>query len=278
MCTLDWCQDGRVVDRLTVCLNGGRTRRAYPTIPVTPAELAEAAVRAVEAGADAIHLHPRDTNGDESLEARDVGAAVAAVRRACGAVPIGVSTGLWIAYDDPVARYAAVAGWADLSGPARPDSASVNVSEPGFADLVELLRGNGIAAEPGVWSVEDADALARIPSVDGWSRVLVEVLDGPPTETADEVLHRLDWHGITGPRLLHGEEATCWPLVAYAGWLDLPTRIGLEDTTVGPDGEAVPDNAALVRLALAIWTSHRAGERPYGQAESDEDDERGGTG
>jgi uncharacterized protein (DUF849 family) len=30
----------------------------------------------------------------------------------------------------------------------------------------------------------------------------------------------------------------------------LPTRVGLEDTTAGPDGEPVIGNAELVRLAL----------------------------
>jgi uncharacterized protein (DUF849 family) len=43
--------------------------------------------------------------------------------------------------------------------------------------------------------------------------------------------------------------------VAYAGRRGLPTRIGLEDTLVDPDGSAATDNADLVRLALRRWTS-----------------------
>jgi uncharacterized protein (DUF849 family) len=40
--------------------------------------------------------------------------------------------------------------------------------------------------------------------------------------------------------------------------LGLPTRIGLEDTMVGPDGSTIDDNAELVRLARQIWTASRA--------------------
>jgi uncharacterized protein (DUF849 family) len=36
--------------------------------------------------------------------------------------------------------------------------------------------------------------------------------------------------------------------------LGLPTRIGLEDTLVLPDGAPAPENAALVRVASALWT------------------------
>ena len=75
---------------------------------------------------------------------------------------------------------------------------------------------------------------------------------------ADEVLHRLDELSPTAPRLLHGEGPACWPLIAHAGTLGLPTRIGLEDTIVGPDGSAVRGNAELVRLALQTWRASTA--------------------
>jgi hypothetical protein len=69
---------------------------------------------------------------------------------------------------------------------------------------------------------------------------------------ADAILARLDAAGVRAPRLLHGEEEACWPLVAHAGRLGLPTRIGLEDTLVAPDGFPAADNAALVRAALTL--------------------------
>jgi beta-keto acid cleavage enzyme len=74
------------------------------------------------------------------------------------------------------------------------------------------------------------------------------------TGRADEILAVLKSAGVTAPVLLHGEEASCWPLVTHAGLLGLATRIGLEDVLAGPRGQPVTGNAELVRLALVEWT------------------------
>ncbi|UWZ59489.1 3-keto-5-aminohexanoate cleavage protein [Dactylosporangium aurantiacum] len=242
--------------RIKVALNGGRHPGAHPALPCTPAELAVAAREAVAAGAEAVHLHPRDTGGRESLHAADVGAAVAAVRDACPATPVGVTTGLWITDGDAAARQRAVAGWAQLPPARRPDFASANVAEPGFTDLVATLRDLGVAVEAGVWSVQDATALSTastVNGIDGVPRVLIEIMS-PQTDPM-AVLARLDELGVPGERLLHGEDELCWPMVALAGRLGLPTRIGLEDTLTAPDGAPVTGNAELVRHALSVWAA-----------------------
>jgi uncharacterized protein (DUF849 family) len=255
------------IKRIKVCLNGKRSRDEHPAVPVTPAELAREAAAAVAAGAEAVHLHARGADGAESLRAADVGAAVTAVRQACPATPIGVSTGVWITGGDPVARERAVAGWAALAGPARPDFASLNVCEAGWADVARLLAASGIAVEAGVWSVADVHALAAGAAQasllrDGNGRprpllrIMVEVIGEPADRAvavADEIFRSLDASELSAvPRLLHGEKAGCWPLVAHAGQLGVPTRIGLEDCAVGPDGDPVSGNAELVHLALAM--------------------------
>jgi uncharacterized protein (DUF849 family) len=116
---------------IKACLNGKRSQAEFPAVPVTPGELARDAAAAVAAGAEAIHLHARGGDSAESVQAADIGAAVTAVRGACPGVPVGVSTGLWITRGDTAARQAAVADWASLTAGARPDFASVNVSEDG---------------------------------------------------------------------------------------------------------------------------------------------------
>lgn len=246
------------IERIKVCLNGGRGRGEHPAVPLAPAELARAAAGAVAAGAEAVHLHPRSLSGAESLAAADVGAAVSAVRQACPGTPVGVSTGLWITGEDVAARRSAVAGWAGLAAAERPDFASVNVSEPGMAGVLEALAAAGIAAEAGVWSAADAAAVASASPAGGWLRILVEIIDVPAAgavAAAHEILRELHRSGVTVPRLLHGEQEACWPLVRHAGRLRLPTRIGLEDTATGPDGQQVSGNAELVGLALAEWTA-----------------------
>jgi len=62
---------------IKACMNGGRTRDEHPSVPQTSAELAAEAAAAVRAGAGAVHLHPRDPSGAETLDAEAVLAAVA---------------------------------------------------------------------------------------------------------------------------------------------------------------------------------------------------------
>ena len=117
-----------------------------------------------------------------------------------------------------------------------------------------------------MWSVADARALAAFRPGDRLARILVEISGGPAEtaiDRADQVLAELDRTGAPEPVLLHGDEDACWPLVAHAGALGLPSRIGLEDTLAGPYGEAVTGNAELVRLGLAAWRS--AVPRPPGR-------------
>ena len=248
------------ITTLEACLNGKRSQAEFRAVPVTPDELARDAAASVAAGAEAIHLHARARDGAESVRADDVGAAVAAVRVVCPGTPVGVSTGLWITRGDVAARQAAVSEWAGLPGGARPDFASVNVSEDGWAGVVRALGAAGIAVEAGVWSVADVQVLARAFEEDRLPqpplRILVEV-SGEPADAAPRVagkmLRALDDSALRGlPRLLHGEGKGCWPLVAQAAREGLPTRIGLEDTTAGPDGEPVSGNAELVCYALDV--------------------------
>ena len=56
------------------------------------------------------------------------------------------------------------------------------------------------------------------------------------------------------PRLLHGVDATAWPLLREAARRGYDARIGLEDTLRLPGGEPPGDNLDLVKAARA-WIS-----------------------
>jgi uncharacterized protein (DUF849 family) len=244
------------IARIKVCLNGQRSAAEHPAVPVTPGQLGDAAAAAVAAGAEAVHVHPRDPAGEQSLRAEDVGAAVAAIRAACPATPVGVTTGLWAAADSRARQYQ-VAAWAELDDRRRPDFASVNLSEEGWKQLTETLAAAGIRPEAGIWSVDDADALAGYQPRGAWLRILVEVMGVPGAQAApaaDLILARLGQAAPDLPVVVHGEDEGCWPLIAHAGRLGLPVRIGLEDVLTGPAGQLVADNAELVRLALGVWS------------------------
>jgi uncharacterized protein (DUF849 family) len=116
-----------------------------------------------------------------------------------------------------------------------------------------------------VWTPAAAEALVAAGLADRCLRVLIEPMDDDTeaaARTAVEIEAVLDAAGCTRPRLLHGTDATTWPLLERAARLGHQARIGLEDTLHLPDGAPPRDNAALVRLALArLGAERRDGER-----------------
>ncbi|WP_030674298.1 3-keto-5-aminohexanoate cleavage protein [Streptomyces sp. NRRL B-1347] len=235
---------------LQVCLNGARTRAECRSLPVSPNDLASAAARAVVAGADDLHLHPKDDEGRDSLEAHAVARAVAAVRRGVPpGVRIGVTTGAW-AVPDPEQRAALVRSWSVL-----PDHASVNWHEEGAEQVAEALLDRGVGVEAGIYSGTDAARrFSASPFPDRVLRVLAEVTDVNAATAGETALTLVEELGpaLPAPVLLHGEDGGAWPVLRVAARLGLDARFGLEDVLVLPDGSAAPDNAALVRAALTL--------------------------
>jgi uncharacterized protein (DUF849 family) len=179
---------------------------------------------------------------------------VEALRRACPGVPVGVSTGAWIQPDAEVRR-AHVAGWAALSADARPDFASVNLSEPGWEAIADALLDAGIGVEAGVGFPEDVPRLMAWPRASRCLRVLVETQSSRPETACGEARTLVDLLGATGleqPLLVHGSEGGAWAVLEWAARHGFDTRVGLEDTLVLPDGGRAESNAALVRAALRV--------------------------
>jgi uncharacterized protein (DUF849 family) len=228
------------------CINGARTPDAHPNLPVTPDQLAAAAVAAHGAGAQAVHMHPKTPDGKDSLEPIVVDAAVTAVRHALPGLPLGVTTGFW-ALPNADARRRAVEGWSVL-----PDFASLNWHEPGSPELAEVLLGKGLGVEVGIFHAEAAESWARSEIAKHCMRVMIELQADADTALADELLSQVIAAGSPAPVLLHGLDESCWPLLEHAGVRGVQTRIGMEDTLKLPDGSTAPDNAALVSAAVAL--------------------------
>jgi uncharacterized protein (DUF849 family) len=232
---------------LQAALNGDRTKGEHAAVPASVEDLARDAVACVAAGARAIHLHPRDPEGRQTLEAGVVDEVVREVRGACG-VPVGVTTSAEIE-PDPERRIALVRSWR------APDYTSVNLSETGANELMEALIEAGVGIEAGVWTVEDAELLGASGLGGRVTRVLVEPVE---VRVADAVglvedIHRaLDGLGIAVPRLQHGDGEASWVLLEDAVRRGLDTRIGLEDTLHGPGGKRTTGNEALVRAAREL--------------------------
>lgn len=228
------------------CINGARTPDQHPGLPVTPAQLAAAAVQAHRAGAQAVHMHPKTADGRDSLEPDVVAAAVAAVREAAPGLPLGVTTGFW-ALPDADARRRAVEGWTVL-----PDFASLNWHEPGSPELGEVLLSKGLGVEIGIFDAAAAADWAGSSMAQHCMRVMIELQGHHDVAVADEILAMVIAAGSPAPVLLHGLDESCWPLLEHAGVCGVQTRIGLEDTLTLPDGSPAPDNGALVAAALQL--------------------------
>jgi uncharacterized protein (DUF849 family) len=229
---------------LKACLNGGLRRDQHPAVPVTPAELAADAARCRAAGASAVHVHPRGGDGRETLDADAIGAALTAIREACPGLQVGVSTGEWIE-PDPAARVAAIRSWTSL-----PDFASVNAHEQGADAVAAALHERGVAVEAGLWTPNAVSAYLgwRVPCL----RLLLETMETDPAEAIANARRMLAMlPGAHPPVLLHGEGPPAWPVLSEAVARSLDTRVGLEDTQTLPDGSPAPDNASLLRAAIA---------------------------
>jgi uncharacterized protein (DUF849 family) len=230
------------------CINGARTPDQHPDLPVTPEQLAAAALAAHRAGAKAVHMHPKTADGKDSLYDAEVSAAVAAVRAAVPGLPLGVTTGFW-ALPDADARRRAVEGWTVL-----PDFASLNWHEPGSPELAEVLLSKGLGVEVGLFHAEAAASWAESEMAKHCMRVMIELQADEDVAVADDMLSRVLAAGSPAPVLLHGLDESCWPLLKHAGVRGVQTRIGMEDTLKLPDGSTAPDNAALVSAAINLLT------------------------
>ncbi len=184
---------------IQACPNGARRPGDHPALPCSPEDVARDAAAVVGAGAGALHLHPKDDAGADSLHPADVAAVVTAVRDAVPGVPVGVTTGAW-ALPDPAQRVAAVRAWTVL-----PDFASVNWHEDGADDVAAALLDRGVQVEAGLWHLEGVAAWQASSHRDRCLRVLLELPDGSPAP-GNAALVRAAAALVAAVRTAHGAD------------------------------------------------------------------------
>ena len=232
----DWLFSRRSPDEhgammLQACLNGNRTKTFNAHVPCTADELARDALEVIKAGADELHVHPRDADGVETLEAVHVTAALVAIRAAMPAVAIGLSTH-WAIPPGGVARQRRIGAWTAL-----PDYVSVNLAED---DAPEVIA--------------DAQRFLVLENAKRCLRVLIEIDEQDEregTRVANAIIDVLGSSSVTLPKLLHGYEQTKWPLFRYAIALGLDSRIGFEDGGALPTGATAQNKPMLLEKSMA---------------------------
>jgi uncharacterized protein (DUF849 family) len=241
-------------------LNGTRRPGDHPALPLSPWALAQDARAVYELGVRSVHVHPRCGEGAETIAPHHVGDVVAAIRAEVPNMEIGVPTCRWV-QPCPHQRMDTVAAWGML-GQAKPDVVAVNVHEDGWKELCRLACELGIGLELGVWTPGDAIQLRQAGLPLGVVRVVVEPTAGSPqvaVHEAAKVIKTLGPLVDRVPVLVHGEDASAWPVLEYAVGQGYHARIGLEDVLTNPDGTVSAGNADLVRHAKLI--SARGGPR-----------------
>jgi uncharacterized protein (DUF849 family) len=149
---------------------------------------------------------------------------------------------------DVVERFEQVKAWEVL-----PDFASVNFSEAGAIELAELLLSRNVGVEAGLSDAASAELLVNSGLATQCFRVLIEPQEQRmevALQTVRAIEKVLDSGPVNSPLLLHGTEATVWPMMDEAIACGYDVRVGLEDTLVMPDGRTAPGNAELVMEAV----------------------------
>lgn len=235
---------------LKAALNGSRTPKEHTSIPTSPEQIANDVQIAASLGAGAIHIHPRNKDGFESLEWPDIETALHAVHKHSSTIPVGVSTGQWIV-PDFAARLQLISRWKNVV-----DFASVNFHEEGAAEIAGKLLELGIGVEAGLFHARAGEMLVQSGFAEKCIRILFEPIDRTVNEalqTLNDMEKVLGLHNVqNGSRLLHGYDSTAWPLLKEARKRGYDARIGFEDILTLPDGKEAKSNGELIAAAQQL--------------------------
>lgn len=237
---------------LQVTPNGPYGKDTHHTMPVSLQELLAELRACVAAGANGVHLHPRDASGAETLDPAVVNETCRRVRELDPSLEIGLTTGAWIE-PDLATRVAMIREWEGV------DCATVNLCEHGFETVMAAMLDTGIGIDVGLWAPVELNRLLDSGFLESAFRVSIELgsgepyhLSGDPLDHARIINDALDAAGSSCPRLTHGEDDWVWPLVADAFRRGHDTRVGFEDSTLLPNGTIAADNAQLVDAAVEL--------------------------
>src|SRR5229473_5654985 len=255
---------------ITAALTGVlATREQCPAIPYTPAEIAEEAKRAAEAGAAIVHIHARKPDGGSDWSVETFSEIFSEVRARTDAI-INFSTGaVGIPPEERIAHIR------DL----RPEMAALNMGSMNYAmysekrkvfyhdhvfanpfrDIqlfLETMNGAGVRPE-----MECFDAghigntrplidmgvlqppfqfsliMGVLGGIPGTTRHLVDQVDGLPAASHWQVI---------------GIGLNQWPLVAAAITIGGNVRVGLEDNFYIEQGKMARSNGDLVEKACRL--------------------------
>ncbi|MDQ3035047.1 MAG: 3-keto-5-aminohexanoate cleavage protein [Myxococcota bacterium] len=244
-------------------------RKQCPGIPYTPAEIADEAKRAYDAGASVVHIHARNDDGSPTFEPRVFAAIKEETRKRCPII-LNFSTGTMLADVSQQIEYVKTV---------RPEIAALNMGSMNYAKysqsrkqfvfemvfpnpyskIMELLQAmNEAGVKPELECFDSGHTAGIQPLLHmGVLRepyqfsFIVGVLGGIPQGIESLQLQTKimpagsDWEVIA---ISHGH----WRMLASALVLGGNIRTGLEDHLYLPNGEMAKNNGELVDVAVRM--------------------------
>jgi 3-keto-5-aminohexanoate cleavage enzyme len=245
---------------VTAALTGGvHGKEANPNVPETPAEVAEAAAAAEEAGASILHLHARQDSGERAFSTERFQELTDAVREATDDVVIQHSTGGTAAPDalraeplrtDPAPEMASL----DMGPLNRYDHLTSENTRALVEALHEEMQHRGIKPELEVFNGGHLNEALRI-----WDDLdeppYVNLVFGGGTTTIPSPRNLLNMvenvpDGAEFNVLAFGPHQL--PLTTMGILLGGHVRVGLEDNLYYRKGEPAESNAQLVERTVRI--------------------------
>jgi len=234
------------------------TRHDTPYLPLTPDELAQSAVEAVEAGASVIHLHVRDEEGKPSQRIDIFEEVTEKIRNNCDCI-IQYSTGG--AAGTPLEERAAPL---EL----KPDMASLSMGTMNFGDeifensektiitLASVMREKGIIPELEIFDLGMMETVGRFIKKDllpkKFHTQFVLGVPGGMSGEAGNLFTLTERLGKGQSWSVAGIGRYELPLAAHAIAMGGHVRVGLEDNIYYRKGELAKSNAQLVERIVRI--------------------------
>ena len=264
---------------ITCAVTGSITRPdQHPALPITPAQIATAAIEAAKAGAAIAHIHVRDpATGSPSMDVALYREVVERIRQSGSELLINLTTG-------PGGRFVPGEDDPKVAGPGtnlmrperrvehvvalRPEICSLDLNTMWFgasvvintpksaATMAQAIRAAGVLPELEVFDSGDiqlahqllADgALARPPLF----QLVLGIRNGFPA-TPETLLYARSLLPADAIWAAMGIGRMEFPIVAQACLLGGHVRVGLEDNLYLSKGELAPSNAALVERAVTL--------------------------
>jgi uncharacterized protein (DUF849 family) len=264
---------------LTCAVTGNITTRAqHPGLPVTPAEIAQAAIEAGKAGAAVVHIHARDPNTERgSMDLALFTEIVSRIRDSGSDVILNLSTGEGGRFVPDPSEPSLAAPGTTLVAPAR-RVAHVEALRPEICtlDLNTMFSGTAVVINTPqnvtimANRIYAAGVLPELELFDGGDVQLARHLIAQgvlKTPALIQLVLGVRFGAAANPETLFylrsqlpehciwaafGLGRAAFPMLAQAWLLGGHVRIGLEDTVYIEKGLLARDNAALVEKAGSL--------------------------